>query len=170
MKYEDIPKFPHANYKVNIPFNQIERWISENEKHFDVQIQPDFQRGYVWSEFQQTSYLEFLLREGRSGKDILWNVTNWMNGNEGKEMVLVDGQQRLGAVRKFMRNELKVFGFLKNEFEGKFPILQYDLVFHVNNPKTKKEVIEWYLALNTGGSIHTKEDLKPAYDILKTLK
>jgi hypothetical protein len=34
----------------------------------------------------------------------------------------------------------------------------------------KRDVVEWYIGINTGGSIHTEEDLKPAYELLLTLK
>ena len=33
------------------------------------------------------------------------------------------------------------------------------LKVHINNLKTKKEVLTWYLEMNTGGTVHTDDEL-----------
>jgi len=74
------------------------------------------------------------------------------------------------AESDFMDNKIPVFGgTYLNDFEDKFPFAKYDFIFHVNNLISQKEIVEWYLGFNTGGSIHTEDDLKPAYEYLKTL-
>lgn len=162
--FKEIPQFPHANYNSNITWDYIEKWISEK----NVNTNPLYQRGYVWSEEQKERYIEYRLRGGISGKDIYWNSKNWMRGSADEVIELVDGKQRLDAVLGFMNNEVKAFGNYRNQFEDESPLFFQDFVFHINNLSSQKEVVEWYLGLNRGGSIHTEEDLKPAYDLLKT--
>jgi len=31
--------------------------------------------------------------------------------------------------------------------------------FHVFKMQTRKEILKWYIAMNSGGSIHTKEEI-----------
>lgn len=87
-------------------------------------------------------------------------------------MVLVDGKQRLEAVRKFMRNELPIFdGYYLKDCEPKIlRMTDADLVFSVNNLKTRKEVLQWYLDLNDGGVLHTEEELAKVRSLLKKEK
>ena len=79
---------------------------------------------------------------------------------------IVDGKQRLETVLRFLRNEIPVFG---NNYLKDFDILPVDVdfVFNINDLKTRKEVLQWYLDLNSGGVIHTKEELDKVKELLK---
>jgi len=168
--FREIPQFPFASYRVNMGWGYLEDWMRQQNEYYVVELNPAYQRGYVWSEEQKERYIEYQLKGGFSGKDIFWNSPSWMRGvtKKGEVIELVDGKQRVDAVIGFMNNKVKAFGKFKNEFEDKLPPIKYDLIFHINNLQTQKEVVEWYLGLNRGGSIHTETDLKPAYDLLKT--
>jgi len=130
-----------------------------------LQLNPDFQRGHVWAEDQQISYIEFLLKGGKSARIIYFNHPNWM-GNWQGDFVCVDGLQRLTAVMRFFNNEIKVFDTYYKDFEDKLHS-DIDLIFNVNNLKTKKEVLQWYLEMNSGGTIHTEEEISRVKELLK---
>jgi hypothetical protein len=168
MKFKDIKQFPFASYQVDISWDYLEDSLVHYNKEDRLDFDPEFQRGYVWTKEQQIAYVEYQLRGGFSGKDVFFNHPNWMTTYEGK-MVLVDGKQRLTAVLAFLRNEIPAFGFYYRDFEDKIGFAHVNFKFHINNLKTEKEVVEWYLGFNTGGSIHTEEDLKPAKELLKRL-
>lgn len=104
-----------------------------------------------------------------SGGDIFWNAPGWHTG-ENTEMELVDGKQRLNAVLSFLRNEIPVFGMTLDQYEGKPDAIRHRFKFHINDLENRVDVIQWYLDMNTGGSIHTTKDLAPAYALLKKLK
>jgi len=92
-----------------------------------------------------------------------------IEGNQG-QMVLVDGKQRLEAVRKFLRNQLPVFKHTIEEFEDKKIMLRSsnaNFIFKVNNLKTRKEVLQWYLDLNSGGVVHTSEEIEKVRRLLE---
>jgi len=59
---------------------------------------------------------------------------------------------------RFMNNEIKVFGSYLNDFEDKLP-RDIDLLFNVNNLKTRKEVLQWYIEFNSAGTPHTDEEI-----------
>lgn len=167
MRYLDIPKFiSDGHYTASTELWDIERQLDSmrsrclpgtNKEVYDgLDLDPDFQRGHVWTEAQQVAFMEYFLREGRSGRDIYFNNPTWMT-TFSEPTVLVDGKQRLTAARRFMANQIKVFGLFAWEFEGK---ARMTFNFHVNSLKTRKEVLQWYLQMNAGGTPHTAEELE----------
>ncbi len=171
MKFSDIKPFTRsANYRVNIPWGSVEETLEYyNDKmlpNFVFDMNPDFQRGHVWQESQQTRYVEYILKDGKSSRDIQWNCVGWQDSYKGP-MVLVDGKQRLEAVRKFLRNELPVFG--SNYYKDFTDRLSYscDFVFHINNLSNRADVLQWYLDLNCGGTVHTFDELDKVRRLLQ---
>ena len=68
----------------------------------ELDLQPDFQRGEVWSQKKQKLLIDSILRD--------WHVPpiHVVETNEGEEVL--DGQQRLVAIRQFHQGRLKVYG------------------------------------------------------------
>lgn len=175
MKVNDIKKFYAPRYSVQVSWDFLE----EQLKHYDdrscpgslgLNLDPDFQRGHVWTEEKQIAYVEFCLQDGSYSRTLLFNHPNWMGSFVG-EMVLVDGKQRLEAVRKFVRNELPIFGgnYLK-DFDDPKKLLRTSgahFVFGINSLKTRKAILEWYLQLNRGGVVHTDEEIAKVERMLK---
>ena len=171
MRFADIPKFIHGgNYRVDVGWTYLEGWLkswSDNGgKGYD--LDPDCQRGHVWDERQQAAYVEFILRGGESSYDLHWNSPG--GPSSGEVLVIVDGKQRLEAVRRFLRNDLRIFvrpfkmpglrdeGYFFEDFEDR---LGFDVRFkmHVNNLDARAELLQWYLQLNDGGVVHSEEEL-----------
>ena len=156
-----------GNYSVDVSWDYIEKNLQNYAEYCEVQLEPEFQRAHVWTEKQQIAYVEYIMRGGQSGRDIYFNCRGWLShGTEDDPIVLVDGLQRLTAVRKFMRNELKVFGkYYAKDFER----ISHDwrFKFHINNLETYKEVLKWYLDFNSGGTVHTEEELEKVKKLLE---
>ena len=166
MKFTDIPKLTRSPpYHVNVGLDYLRTWITEHEEEFNLQINPDFQRGHVWTREQQIKYMQFLLRGGNSGREIYFNMPGWMGDFNG-EFVCVDGLQRLTACLAFINNEVPVFGTYISEFEDRLRMSNVNLSVHVNNLKTKREVLTWYIEMNESGTIHTKEEINKVKEML----
>ena len=43
-------------------------WLDRLINEEGLQLNPDFQRGHVWTEDQQVKFLEFILRGGKTGR------------------------------------------------------------------------------------------------------
>lgn len=161
MKFNDIPQLTKTpNYEVVQEWQYLESTIDR----YGV-TDPDFQRLHVWTEQQQIAYVEYIMRGGKSGRDLYFNQADWGGGYEAP-MYLVDGKQRLNAVLRFLRNEIAVFGgHYRRDFEGRLPSA-YSFTIHVNDLKTYREVVTWYLEMNAGGTPHTEEELNKARELL----
>jgi len=169
LRFDDIPQYSQANYHVNSSWKYLENALQDYVKNYGLEIMPDFQRSHVWSEEQQRRYVEYRLRNGMSGRDIYFNCSGFMHKLK-KDMVLVDGLQRITAVRKFMANELAIFGgHYLDELGGHFPVLdsRTDFVFHINDLPSRRDVLQWYIDLNEGGTIHTSEEIEKVKKMLE---
>ena len=112
MKWDDIPQFTRdANYCVDISWSYLESWLTHQEEGCPAgfELDPEFQRHHVWDDFKRRRYVQFILRGGRSSRDIYFNCANYMGSGPEGPMQLVDGKQRLEAVRKFLRDDLTIF-------------------------------------------------------------
>ena len=166
MNYNDIKRFTEdGHYRVDVLFqsisDHIEKLISEN----GLILIPDFQRGHVWTEDQQIKFVEYILRGGITS-DIRFNHPGWMRGWEG-EFVCVDGLQRITAIMEFQMNTFPVLGSYYKDYEGR---TLTSLGFRVNNLKTKKEVLQWYVELNDGGTPHSDKEINKVKKMIEKEK
>lgn len=170
MKYSDIPQFTRSGaYNVNVPFDYVKSEINHFIEDYGLQLNPDFQRGHVWTKEQQIAFVEFLLRGGKSSKVIYFNCPSWLGNpyvTSYNDFVVVDGLQRLTAVLAFMNDEIPAFGIYHKDYEGRVP-LGVDLIFNVNDLKTKAEVLQWYIEINSGGTPHTDQEIERVKQLLK---
>lgn len=167
--FASIPKFHEAGgYRTNVEWgflsHHLEHWMADDKITARLDLEPDFQRAHVWTPAQQTAYVEFIIRGGYSGKELYFNCVGWMGSFKGP-FVIVDGKQRLQAVRRFLRNEIPAFGCAYEAYEDRLPT-HCEFVMNVNNLKTRAAVLEWYLQLNTGGVVHTDAELKRVEKLL----
>jgi hypothetical protein len=75
--------------------------IIEDIKKGRLNLDPDFQRGDVWTETKGSEFIESILRREYIPTFVIWRR------DMGRADVL-DGRQRLTAIRRFSRGELKV--------------------------------------------------------------
>lgn len=161
LKFSDIPKFTQRPaYHVNVELGGLERHLNRDITELGLQLNPDFQRGHVWTQEQQIAYVEYLLRGGQSGREFYFNRIGGMSNlkNPKADFVCVDGLQRLTALLRFLHNEIPVFGHYLSEYE-KVRMADVVLSFNINDLKTKKEVLTWYCEMNSGGTPHTVAEI-----------
>ena len=170
MKYttfKDIPKLTKdGSYRVNMSWQDVGQTLNKWATAYNLNLNPDFQRAHVWDEEKQIRYIEFRLRGGNSGRDILFNNAEWGSKTQ-KNMVLVDGKQRLEALRRFINNEIKVFDSFYQEYTDSSSLVNIDFIFAVNDLPTRADVLRWYIEINAGMVAHTKEEIKKVQELLE---
>lgn len=172
LSFEELAKkfTPAPTYRVTVMWDYMEETIANWQDkstgpNSALDLNPDFQREHVWTTDQQIQYVEYILSGGMSGKEIYFNCVGWMRSYVGP-FVIVDGKQRLQAVRRFMANEIPIFGDnYRKDIEGRLR-LNASFTFAVNDLKTRADVLKWYLEMNTGGTPHTEEEIQKAKDLL----
>jgi len=170
MLWREIPQFPQSHYWVNVTWRFLELTIADAvEKKGGggacLDLNPEFQRGHVWTEAQQVAYLEYRLQGGSSGRDLYFNCPGWMSDFRGP-YVLVDGLQRLTCVRRFTRNELPAFGQLCRDFGSTMPLAGLDFIWHVASLDRWSDVLRWYIVFNAGGTPHSPDEIARVQDLL----
>lgn len=162
----------HSGYGVDVGLDYLPVHYARYVMHYGLDVNPDFQRGYVWTREQQVNFIVHMLRGGMTGLNLyfnspLWNRGNPQHGENNSRMVLVDGKQRLDAALRFVNNEFKVFGAYYEDFIDRPRITTSNFRWNVNDLQTREEELQWYLDLNTGGTLHTEMDLVKVQELLK---
>lgn len=176
---------PKSNYGIDVSFNDIEYTLNQYKEMYDLQLNPDFQRGHVWTETHQIRFIEALLQGtiGDSGRLITFNCGDFSPNNRStttvKDMVCVDGLQRLTAVRRWMNDEFKIFhdivdgGVSKDFFDRtrlSFKSMTNGLRFQILGLEHKQDVLKYYLAFNSGGVIHSDDEINRVKKMLEDLR
>lgn len=174
-----IRPLPVARTAFDYGFKDVEKMllsIADGTDH-PVDLVPDFQRGHVWSEQQQGSYIENVLRGvvAASGLTIKFNAPAWDNeptGDLNSTVQCIDGLQRLTAIQRFVKGELKAFGLSVTDFHGSsYSILQgaggrFRMRVEIYTFQNKKDLVQHYLDLNTGGTPHSQAEIERVRAIL----
>lgn len=169
---EVIKKFKNkGDYEITVSLAQLEKAINDYEEDYALELNPDFQRGHIWTLEQQIAFVEFFLRGGVTARTIYFNCPYFNDYKADKydmNMVCMDGLQRLTALRKFIANELPVFGYYLKDFEDYKALLRIEnLRININDLKTREEILEWYIDFNTGGTIHAESEIERVKKLLE---
>ena len=139
----------------------IGAFLSEHKNDKDCTlfgfILPPFQRGSVWNQDQQIKFMESVwlqLPIGSYMVNMRWDMGEFDNW-------LLDGQQRMRALKSYLNNEFSVFGYFfseiteidKRRFRNlPFPRIEVDC----NDLDRLKEI---YNRFNFGGTPHKPEEM-----------
>lgn len=128
-------------------------------------IHPVFQRHFVWNKEQKSNLIATIL----TGMPIP-SIYTYLERERNKELV-VDGQQRLTTIKKFVNNEFKLTGLQKDNLNGldfftlpeewKNRILNYDLnIIQITNVNNKAILFDIYKKFNSGATKLNPQELR----------
>lgn len=168
--------FPRTNYQIDVGWRYLEAHL-EMEFEVGLDLNPNYQRDHVWTDAQRVAYLEHILLGGEVGRTLIvahvGRNEEYHNRPDGSIYLLgyslVDGKQRLETVRRFLKDEIRIFagiggkeeGYLWSECSQGVRIAGGGFSFRwvrVSVP-TKADLCGLYLKFNEGGTPHTKEEL-----------
>lgn len=170
--YQLIRPIPSAIYSVQYQVADVETFIATMERDAQVEggsfeLEPDFQRGHVWSDAQRSAYIEALFR-GQAPAEILFNCPGWSVSAKDTDighwrMQCIDGLQRLTAIRRFAANQLEIFGSETTEslagtaFSPKRTRFMFTIKVYAF--ERRADLLGLYLDLNGGGTVHSEAEL-----------
>lgn len=172
-----VRKLPRSKWQADYSSNGLERSLESLARDYGgIDLTPDFQRGHVWTQLQQVRYIESVYRGTVSSSSMLiqFNAPHWENwdyqGDLPRQMQCIDGLQRLTAVRAFMADKIRAFGYLASELKG----TPYDpyrpnaimLKIAVHTFQTRVELLQYYLDVNSGGTPHAPGEIERVQGLL----
>jgi hypothetical protein len=169
VNYEEIPKFPHSGYEVAISYSFLPEWL-DGQLEQGLDLNPDFQRGHVWTEEQQRRFVEYQLRGGEGGKVLHFNHPSWSGKivtPDYEDYVILDGLQRLTAITRFLRDELTVFGHRCSQISGPHLRNRVGIKWRIYELQTRADVLQYYLDMNAGGTQHAESEIERVRALLQ---
>ncbi len=161
-----------ASYEVDFDWRYIQKALDDYAIDYGgLDLNPDFQRGHVWTPDQQRHYIENVLRGvvSTSGFLVQLNCPNWQMedadylGDLPKGMQCIDGLQRITAVLNFLAGEVRPFGLMADDLNGTAFTMKgarHRFRVAIHNFKTRADLLEHYLDLNAGGTPHSQEEIE----------
>jgi hypothetical protein len=169
-----------AKYEADFDWRGITRALDGWAKDYGgMELNPDFQRGHVWTAEQQQHYIENVLRGvvSSSGFVLQFNCPNWDSdkvvADLPKGFQCIDGLQRLTAVQEFLEGNVKPFGLSPSDLDiSSFSMRGSTFRFRVavHTFSRREDLLSHYLALNTGGTPHSKEEIERVKALLNSVK
>lgn len=161
------------SYIIDVDWRYLEVQLTHyDEDHCRLNFNPEYQRGRVWTREQQIEYVEYKIRGGIGADIICLNVPGLRGEYKPKTADLldyqgevVDGLQRLTAVLEFKKDMFPIFGDHYCKDLGRIPSYLI-FKFKIGNFWHRREVLTWYLAVNSKGTPHSVEEIERVRKLL----
>jgi hypothetical protein len=151
---------PYCSYHVNISLDGVRSAI----EHYQIDLDPEYQRGYVWTREQSQRFVGALI-EYPQGIPPLW--FNFVSKDYDRSHAeVIDGKQRLTACLRWIDGEIEAIcpcGIsIRREDLNEVELRHAGFVFMSWNfvNLDSIEVMQFYLRLNCGGTVHESKDLE----------
>ncbi len=163
-----------AKWQADYRWDSLEKSLANlGNDYGGLELNPDFQRGHVWTAFQQAHYIENCMRGivASSGFLIQLNCADWgepdPESDLPKGLQCVDGLQRYTAVTEFVKGNVKPFGFTAQELSGtQFSPKRIYMKVAIHGFTKRADLLAHYLALNAGGTPHSAEEIERVRGLL----
>ncbi|MCD9526534.1 DUF262 domain-containing protein [Photobacterium carnosum] len=152
------------------------KWLTDNLRSGVITVDDSYQRKYIWQPKDQIALIETVLLGYPIPEIYLW--ANDTNPDTGETMYsIVDGQQRLKTIQRFLNNEFKLtrsgidnldadylgksFSELTPERKREFWRYQFSSRF-INESLSKEEIAKLFLRLNRTSTTLNPQELRNA--------
>ncbi|WP_326430342.1 DUF262 domain-containing protein (plasmid) [Stutzerimonas frequens] len=163
-----------ARWTTDIQWADLERRLEKlGQDYGALELNPDFQRGHVWTQRQQVHYIENCLRGVVPASSLLIQFNCPEFSDDGSDSDLpdglqcVDGLQRYTAVTEFVQGRIKPFGLTVQEYVGtQFSAKRMFIKVAIHGYTRRTDLLEHYLSLNAGGTPHSDSEIERVRELL----
>ncbi|MFA6144043.1 MAG: DUF262 domain-containing protein [Sulfuricurvum sp.] len=167
-KYQ-VKKFPTGLCKL------IELGVQSNERNHDKYIVPEYQRDLVWSLENKQNLIYAIMNGSPIGEFIFARDTIDTKKDYHHEWRVIDGQQRINALREFIQN---LFSDKDGRFYGDYSYREMVYLFEdfddfsavYIQDLSNEDQVKIYISKNVGGVAHTQDELQKARTYLANLE
>lgn len=178
--YRIVRPLRNSTWKADYALTRIEAMVADFDNDArtmggQLELNPDFQRGHVWTQEKQVAYIENLFR-GVAPRNLRFNCPSWEGKAEAGDMnpadiVCIDGLQRLTAVREFMAGKFKVFGeYYAEDLKGTSfdpkRATSWTMTVEIFNIPNRADLLQFYLDINRGGVVHSDDEITRVQGLL----
>ncbi|UIW12636.1 MAG: hypothetical protein [Enterobacter phage ENC19] len=177
MSKDDIPV--HNRIRDQLTFRSRDRAIMVGSylhwwKHKDLDLNPSYQRPYVWTQKEQDAFLTTLISGFPCGiiaiaVDSQFNETHWVE--------VIDGKQRLTTIIKVYEGEIGIpMPDGSRLFWDEMPRHEQRAFENISLPAlgldecTKKDRLEFFIKLNFAGVPQSQEHMNRVLEMYKAAK
>jgi hypothetical protein len=148
---------------MDMPMNNAAKWVERGSKNpHGLRVVmgyflPTWQRALVWAEAQDVSFIESAWR----GVPLGTYSFNMLFDDSPIVMILIDGQQRMNAIQRYLNDEFPVFGYRWSEVtEVDKRVWGMSVMFHCYRCRTTDEAYlrNYYNLMNFGGTAHKETE------------
>lgn len=172
---------PLTNKNTNFSKNQEIRLYFNNStveslinKHyfFGVDFNPDYQRGYVWTQEDKELLIDSVFNNIDIGKFVFITTDDnkWKNTKFSYE--ILDGKQRLSTLIEFYENRIPYKGTYYNDLSAKDKRIfkNHSVSWTEVSETDKKMILKYFLMLNRTGKSMDEKHLKTIENMLNELE
>lgn len=173
---EVIKPLRTAKWQGDYSWDRIERALIDLGNDYEgLDMNPDFQRGHVWTPEQQVHFIENCLKGvvTSAGYLIQMNCPEWSYSTEQAKTDLprglqcIDGLQRYTAITEFVKGRIKPFGLSADDLIGtSFSHKRFYVKLAIHDFTRRADLLDYYLSINAGGTPHSKEELERVRQLL----
>lgn len=176
---EIIRPIATTNYSADYNIHRIKDVFQNFAKEYgSFEYNPDFQRGRVWSRDKKIAFIEAIAK-GVIPKSLLTITLNcpdyndfWDGVGDLSGFCIIDGLQRVTALEEFYEGKFKIFGdrFSYHDFDSsKFSFGRVYITMRIFSFCWKRDLLEYYIAINSGGVVHSEEEINRVQKMLEEL-
>lgn len=171
--FDRIRPLRTARWQADYPWHRLESAVESIGSDFGaLELVPDFQRGHVWTEAQQSHFIENCMRGvvAADGFLLQFNCPNFDCDGEGDlspGLQCLDGLQRYTAIARYIRGEVTAFGYHASELDRtEFCPKRMHVKIAMHTFRWQADLLEHYLAINAGGTPHSDYEIQRVRGLL----
>lgn len=171
-----VDPVPFSNYAVDFQMHRLKpQFVRYAEDYGSFEYCPDFQRGHVWTRDKQIAFIEAIAKNSipKSLLTITLNCPDFEDDREKGDLsgfCIIDGLQRVTAVQEFVEGKFKVFGGTVGYDDFDYSSFSYKRIcirVQVFTFKWKKDLLKYYIAINSGGVVHADTEIERVKKLLE---
>lgn len=156
------------NEDIQFYFQSRDVWSLLNSMYsFGIDMEPVYQRDYVWSEWDEQELIKSIFNNIDIGKFVVANLPYKDNNSPMYE--IIDGKQRLHTLARFYENRFPVYGIYYNMLSAKekFHFGHYPIAYAELRRASLQQRLRAFLMLNQTGKVMSPEHLKKVRGLLE---
>lgn len=156
---------------IRLNFGQTDLECLLSRVHHGVDLDVDYQRGYVWSQGDKESLIESVLAGCEIGKMVFVKRPFSVDGHLYE---ILDGKQRYSTLLDFIEDQITYKGYKFSELSGQDRyVIRRTIVSYADiqaDQYDKKQILEIFYRLNRHGKVMDQSHLETVKKMIEELK